>query len=199
MKKTILCILISLPLIVAAQRYSKQSFVGGSIGGRFFAPLYANLISATVEGNVRITASPSVMLNIDRQIGNRFSFGMSASYSNILFQLDDVTLIEETRDFRLRLNQFSLSIRPLIHYGFNEKSNFYSGIRLGQQYVVISKDPYKDSTLGGKAFFIGTMQIIPVGYRRSINERWGYHLEIGFGAPHSAAFGVQYTPGSKSK
>ncbi len=197
MKKIILCLLLCVPIIASAQRYSKQTFVGGSIGGRFFAPLYAIALSSFTDGEVRITASPSVILNMDRQLGNRISLGLSASYSNIFFQLDDVTLFAESQDFRFRLHQFALTFRPLIHYGFNEKRNFYSGLRIGQQYNLIDKDQPNNSFFGTRSFNFINLQILPVGYRRTVNERWGYHIELGFGAPHSAAFGIQYTPGAE--
>lgn len=191
MKNGLILLFIFLTSMVFSQERKFPVELSGSIGVRTFNGLYARILSTALDGDVSISPSPTILLDCDMFIARRFSLGITGYYSNTRMkyvQEDNGTTSVEN----YAIHQLGIVAKPLLHYGFKEKSNLYSGLRIGQVYSKFVNKKDNISALSIRSLpFIGA-QIIPLGYRRRINEQWSYHFELGLGLIHNISFGLAY-------
>ncbi|MEL6721570.1 MAG: hypothetical protein AAFP82_22930, partial [Bacteroidota bacterium] len=94
-------------------------------------------------------------------------------------------------------NRLNITLRTLFHYGNSDKIDMYSGFRLGVTswgLDIDSSDPDVEEDLKSSPFagIVPTGQFIPFALRAYLTENLGISFELGIGAPHAIALGVNY-------
>lgn len=164
---------------------------------------FGNLItsdSLSIGNPTTVTVVPALQLNYDYALSKRISLGVGASYQNfglesknnrMIFLDNDLNPTNE--DFAAQIHRFNVGLRVLFHYLPEGKADLYSGARLGWTHwrtpVTLEGDPAAWETFTNNFF---AAQFIPLGFRYTISQGFGFNIETGIGAPHFLSLGLNY-------
>ncbi|MEM8528827.1 MAG: hypothetical protein AAGG68_29600 [Bacteroidota bacterium] len=155
------------------------------------------------SGRFMGNATPAFQIAYDYGVAKWFSIGIGASYQRLGFDFTDFTYTDENGqvndigDLNINANRLNLTLRPLFHYGNSDKIDMYSGFRVGITNWRLGFDtsnPNLEEDLKDSPFFgiVPTAQLIPFALRAYLSENFGLSFELGIGAPHAIALGVNY-------
>ncbi|MEM0993834.1 MAG: hypothetical protein AAF847_06065 [Bacteroidota bacterium] len=148
-------------------------------------------------------ANPAIQFAYDYGLVKWFSLGASVSYQRLGVDFTDFSYIDgsgqfvDVGDLSVAANRLNLTLRTLFHYGNSDKIDMYSGFRLGVTNWGLGietnnssiEEDLETSSFAGIA---PTGQLIPFALRAYFNENLGISFELGIGAPHAIALGVNY-------
>lgn len=155
------------------------------------------------SGRFMGNATPAIQFNYDYGLVKWLSLGAGVSYQRLGFDFTDFNYTDgggqsnQVGDLNIDANRLNLTLRTLFHYGNSDKIDMYSGFRLGITswgLNVDASDPDVEDDLQTSPFagIVPTGQIIPFALRAYLNENLGISFELGIGAPHAIALGVNY-------
>ncbi|MEN0045829.1 MAG: hypothetical protein AAF806_02085 [Bacteroidota bacterium] len=196
--------------------YKHTFHVGAGLTGIGFILNLAddiNLDDATFEieseditaasGRFMGNAVPAIQLSYDYGLAKWFSLGAGVSYQRLGFDFTDFSYTDgqnqnnQVGDLSVDANRLNITLRTLFHYGNSDKIDMYSGFRLGITswgLNVDASDPdiEEDFQTSPFAGIVPTGQIIPFALRAYLSEKLGLSFELGIGAPHAIALGLNY-------
>lgn len=144
---------------------------------------------------VGINSKPAVVLSYDYGLSDMWSIGMVASSQQLYGDLDYAyTLNNELREgvvpYTMRRNNISFSTK--VHYGGNERVDFYSGLRVGMIFWGINIDTNDDrlDVLTKFTFTRPNFSFTALGGRAYLTDHIACHFEFNLGAPNLVGAGL---------
>jgi hypothetical protein len=200
MKSITLILLMSLSaLSVMAQKSLDQPTlfhfsVGNSISGGARATGIDD-DSTIVERNRQ--NNPTLTFGVDYLVSERWSVGLMLGYNRIYTErhFDDginQTVILESGN----INRFYAGVRGLIHYGKNEKIDWYSGFKVGT--VAFRTSGINNFDMGEEELDNLnsrnrlSLGLIPIGMRFFVTDQFGGHIQLSIGSPTFASAGLNF-------
>jgi Outer membrane protein beta-barrel domain len=217
MKKLLFVICLMSSITMMAQNEDNPmtaSLQVGPNGYMFLARLISdNATFFDADGNPSTgdaKAGPTFGLSFDYAVTNRFSLGASMGYNRFTLGADNVSItkadgfLSEPGAIDLSASRLNISIRPLFHYGNNEKLDMYSGVRLGVGIWSFNldtdiQDVTADDIIGSTGFpSVGfAPALIPFGLRYYFTDNLGAGFETHLGAPYWGNIQVNYRFGGR--
>lgn len=202
MKKILLCLIVSGMLFsnaINAQREQNQIVVSTGLGYSIGQAILKGLLNTTLEvgGTNTVKAIPIINVMADYGITENFSLGVAYSFNKFSWSdsnIDTSGLITSVEASAARHN---IGVRPLFHFGNNEKVDLYTGARLGTSIWKVSggvSDSQGNSAGASTSIPLGVMTVQALfGVRAYFTEVIGANFEIGIGnAPYFVAGGVSF-------
>ena len=185
-----------------AQNLDHRSTISVAAGANLFQ-LVDRVLSTDETNTFTAKSTPSFVVSYDYAVKKWFSIGGSASFNGFTMKADDYTDFYDdgtpyTADIDLKYNRITAAVRPLFHYGNGGRIDMYSGFRVGLKIRNIdfsTTDPQLQAEEVSNFFRTGVganFQFIPFGLRGYVTEHIGLGFELSMGAPHYAAFQLNY-------
>jgi len=210
---TLVALLILISTTLFSQKTKKQRSTvkvdetGKNIFGVHFGLSFTGLLFDTDQDNDTIhyiaNSKPAFQATFDCFTGPKFSFGLHGSIQS--FKVDVISWdfrdgngnFRNVQDLQAKMKRFYIGTRLLYHYRNTEKTDFYTGLRIG--YVHINKN-YGSKDVGFIKAFDTQFQtinrpsigIVIFGARFKFKQNFGANIELNQGAPHLFSFGASY-------
>ncbi|MEM9887800.1 MAG: hypothetical protein AAF849_18035 [Bacteroidota bacterium] len=219
MKKSLLFVLaLSISMGLSAQNEDYKNVltlnIGASLPGTLFDLFDNNNLNefeidvdgqiSNVSGQFVGRSAPAIQVNYDYGIVKWFSVGGGLSYQNMGFEIQNLSYLDEDEALQkgvdlvdVGINRINIGIRPLFHYGNNDKLDLYSGFRIGlTSWItdVTASDTNIQNDIDSTPFAGVNLafQVIPFALRGYFSENFGINFETGIGAPHYFSLGLNY-------
>lgn len=196
---TLLCFCALIVLQVTAQKsWEQPSLIHLSVGNSLSLGAQATGLSddsTLVEQNRQ--NNPTLTLGYDYLISDRWSIGGMLGYNRVYTerhfdnQVGNSRLLESAN-----IHRIYGGVRGLIHYGKNDKIDWYSGVKLG---IVAFRTGKLNNADGGEEELADlnnrnrmSLGLIPIGMRFFVSENLGGQIQLSIGSPTFASIGVNY-------
>lgn len=202
------------PATLSAQNADYRSTIStqAALNGWQIIALSDKLIEADSLSGAYAGATGTYGLSYDFGPVKWFSIGLQGTWNNGKVGADQLSFNVEGKSYNgeaaLNLRRINLGIRPLFHYGNAGRFDWYSGLRIGVNYLKISVETGTDvltdkevlNYLLGDSFLLNrsyraarpTVQVIPVGMRAYLTERLGIGAELAVGPTYYLSFQAAY-------
>lgn len=195
MKKTVLSLLLIGSMFSAsqAQKEQGQSVLHTDVGYSF---IYALFKLTPSNSGIKMNPTPVIGLGYDYSIVDHFSLGLAANHHSIDISIP-YTYTDNNNDIVMEdmhqyLSHTNIALRPLFHYGNNDRFDFYSGARLGFSVWSSSfKTTDLNYTTTNERAVILALQIL-TGMRAYFTDTFGMSAEFGLGSPYVANIGLNF-------
>lgn len=197
----VILLLLGLGTVVKGQKKEGHSVAAFSLGNSIgiFTKVDTFSGSSYQPFETVKTSTPVLFLSYDQKVSRRMVAGAALSFQSHNFRLSDPTgsFTTETAGVITMYAGGRLSI----HYGKNEKVDWYHGFKLGvfRQFVYnhqVNNPSFNtlDETLSQARLAYG---LIPFGVRWFVNEKFGINFETSLGVPMMLSAGVNYRWGEE--
>jgi hypothetical protein len=200
---------------VFAQNASYRSNISGqwALNGWQLISLADNIIEADTVVDAYAKASGTYGITYDRSLTKWFSLGVQGTINTGKIGARDLTVTVDEKEYtgraELRLRRLNIGLRPMFHYFNNDRFDWYSGFRIGLNYVKTRVDIGTDQDITDSEILdalIGdnwllnrsyrgarpTFQFVPVGFRGYITENIGLGFEAAVGPTYYFSANVNY-------
>jgi hypothetical protein len=190
-----------MPTQLRAQNFQGQTAVSGGVGYSIVGLLLTAIKEeANTSGDVRSSKTPVLWGAADYAVSDRFSVGACYTYQSITLKYNSYTTdqvdtagnnIVVYGDFNDRLSRQSIGIRPMLHFGDNEKLDVYLGARFSYvfwQYRGNRTDPGISGITS--SFGIPVKPQFILGTRYFFIPNLGINAEFAVGPTYFMSFGV---------
>src|ERR1051326_180569 len=129
---------VLLPGKARAQNAQGQSVAtigaGASLAGLVFA-FVKNASNQGSDYSSKLTSTPAILASYDYGIADRFSLGLAFSYQQFGVQYTNYTYtnsqgVDVTGSFSDKLSRINFGLRPIFHFGTDNKMDGYFGARI---------------------------------------------------------------------
>lgn len=184
---------------INAQREQNHLVVSTGIGYSIGQSLLKAILntSLTASGANKVSSIPIINVMADYGITENFSLGIAYSFNKFSWSDSSTDTLGVTTLVEASAARHNIGVRPLFHFGNNEKVDLYTGARIGSSIWAISGG-FTDSQ-GNSA---GASTDVPTGVttvqalfgvRTYFTEVIGANFEIGIGnAPYFVAGGLSF-------
>ena len=202
MKKLLLCFIASGMLFsssINAQREQNQVVVSAGMGYSIGQALLKAILNATLEASGTNTVSSIPIINVmaDYGITENFSLGVAYSFNKFSWSDSIIDTSGVISSVDLSAARHNIGVRPLFHFGNNEKVDLYTGARLGTSIWALSgsaTDSQGNSTGASTDIPTGVVTVQALfGVRTYFTDVIGANFEVGIGnAPYFVAGGLSF-------
>lgn len=149
--------------------------------------------------NVNISSNLVRSVTVDYAISDYLSIGLAGGRQLINAEFDNSYISDKTNGTidevaKIDIKRTQFAIRPLVHYGGNERLDIYSGLRLGLTHLKL-KYITDDPDLQDKIKFGGirpSFGVVLVGMRYFVTDWLGANFDVQIGAPYLVSGGVSF-------
>jgi hypothetical protein len=192
------------------QKNAEYVTIGANAGVSVISVLLKGIVifNSDLEGFMNnnyltVKKPPVFQLSADYHVNDIISLGIAGAYHpvSIFWNNPDIPSVDndgQIGDFEMSLNRINIGIRGLVHYGYTNNVDLYSGIRLGVNIWDVdfsSNDPeIKEAFHALNHFPKGIMpglQIIPFGITVYLEDIIGLNAEFCIGQPYFLTAGVK--------
>ena len=184
-----------------------------ALNGWQLIALSDNFIEADTVVDAYIRAGGTYGLTYDRAFTKWFSLGAQATWNKGVIGADDLSVTVDDKEYTgtaaIKLRRINIGLRPTFHYFNSNRFDWYSGVRIGVNYVKtsvkigtdeeITDSAVLDALIGNNWFlrrsYRGvrpTFQFIPIGMRGYITENIGFGLEAAVGPTYYLSANINY-------
>jgi hypothetical protein len=204
MKKISLSLLLAVVALFSginnakAQNETGQVSVSAGVGfSVLFGVINIAENQATDEGITHSTL-PALNMNIDYGISPKFSLGLGVGYQSTTinytnYEATTSSGYDSLYNFGVTISRLNIGLRPIYHFGKNDKLDIYTGGRIGLSIWSIS-------TTASVPGYSGPFQysgVLPsfqylFGMKAYFTPSFGAHFEVAIGTPYLIEAGLNY-------
>lgn len=200
---------------LTAQNETYRSTISGNaaLNGWQIISLGDNIIKADSVVGAYANATGTFGLTYDHAFVKWFSLGAQVTWNMGKIGADDLQTTVDGKEYtggaEIRLRRINLGIRPMFHYFNNDRFDWYSGFKIGVNYLKSSVNIGTDQNITDNAILdqlIGdnwflnrsyrgvrpTIQFVPIGMRGYINEHLGFGVEAAVGPTYYLSASINY-------
>lgn len=199
MKKLLLCFIASGMLFsnsINAQREQNQVVVSAGMGYSIGQAIFKGILNAIEAGGTNTVSSiPIINVMVDYGISENFSLGAAYSFNSFSWSDSSIDPSGVITSVDLSAARHNIGLRPLFHFGNNEKVDLYTGARLGTSIWSLSgsaTDSQGNDTGASTDIPAGVVTVQALfGVRTYFTDVIGANFEVGIGnAPYFVAGGL---------
>ncbi len=199
MKKLLLCFIASGMLFsnsINAQREQNQVVVSAGMGYSIGQAIFKGILNAIEAGGTNTVSSiPIINVMVDYGITENFSLGAAYSFNSFSWSDSSIDPSGVITSVDLSAARHNIGLRPLFHFGNNEKVDLYTGARLGTSIWSLSgsaTDSQGNDTGASTDIPAGVVTVQALfGVRTYFTDVIGANFEVGIGnAPYFVAGGL---------
>lgn len=198
MKNTLILSVLLTAFVFNAQAQKSEGSSVATLGLGY--SFFNNIIKTSLDTytDVEVKSVPTIAFTFDHSLTDKFSIGLAGAYQNVSGEFTntytDADLNSQTEKAKTTVSRINLAIRPLFHYGNNDKLDMYSGLRVGyliRNVSVESNDPNGAflEELDGNRFALG---LVPFGMRYFFTDNIGINMDLQIGTPYVVSGGVAF-------
>ncbi len=177
-----------------AQSKKGESVITAGVG----MSLYFNVLTTqSVTNGANTSSLPTLNLTYDYGITESFSLGIAIGHNRLSVTENErayydpfgTLLVEQPT---IHLSRTNIALRPMFHWGNNERLDWHAGLRLGYSiwsFSDDSKDPFYTSVNGVSSLGLPSFQIL-TGSRIYFTDNLGMTIDVGIGTPYFASIGL---------
>jgi hypothetical protein len=198
-----------------AQNSDYRSNISGqwALNGWQLIALGDNIINADTVVGGYAKATGTFGLAYDRSFLKWFSLGLQGTYNKGRIGADNLSVVVKGKTYtgnaEIQLNRINFGIRPMFHYFNNDRFDWYSGFRIGINYISTRVDIGTDQNITdnaildeliGNNWFLNrsynsvrpTFQFVPIGMRGYITDNIGFGVETAVGPTYYLSANINY-------